>query len=145
MTLDRPDDVAVVRLADETIDQLAERVADLLDARRAAARPEGEPTPSASGLLSASDVSRWWGVERGWVYQHADQLGVIRLGTGRRPRLRFDPERVRRAMGDPLTDAARPSPRAARARRKPRVGGSCRSTADSRELLPIHGEQSYGR
>ena len=144
MTLDRPDDVTVVRLADETIDQLAERVADLLDAR-GSVPPARDPTPSGSGLLSASDVSRWWGVERGWVYQHADQLGVIRLGTGRRPRLRFDPERVRQAMGDPLTDADRPSPRAARARRKPRVGGSCRSTSDSRELLPIHGEQSYGR
>lgn len=144
MTLDQPDGIAVVRLADETIDQLAERVADLLDRRRPAA-PQGDPTPGGSGLLSASDVSRWWGVERGWVYQHADQLGVIRLGTGRRPRLRFDPERIRRAMGDPLTDAESPSPRPARARRKPRAGGSCRSTADARELLPIHGEQSYGR
>lgn len=144
MTLDHPDDVAVVRLAEETIDQLAERVADLLDARRTDP-PATDPTPSASGLLSASDVSRWWGVERGWVYQHADQLGAIRLGTGRRPRLRFDPERVRHAMGDPPTDADKPAPRSARVRRKPRAGGSCRTTADSHELLPIHGEQSYGR
>ena len=144
MTPGQPDDVAVVRLAEETIDQLAARVADLLDAR-GSVPPADDRTPSGSGLLSASEVSRWWNVERGWVYQHADQLGVIRLGTGRRPRLRFDPERVRQAMGDPLTDADRRSPRPARPRRKPRAGGSCRSTADSRELLPIHGEQSYGR
>ena len=144
MTGDRRDDVAVVRLAEETIEQLAARVVDLLNAR-GCVPPASDPSPSGSGLLSASDVSRWWGVERGWVYQHADQLGAIRLGTGRRPRLRFDPERVRRAMGDPLTDVGPRSPRAARARRKPLVGGSCRTAADSRELLPIYGEQSYGR
>lgn len=144
MTPEPPGDIAVVRLADETIDQLAERVADLLDAR-ASGRAEPGTVTNGSGLMSATDVSRWWGVERGWVYQHAEQLGVIRMGTGRRPRLRFDPERVRKAMGDPLTNPNRPAPRSPRARRKPHVGGSRRSTSDSPELLPIHGEQSYGR
>lgn len=98
---DRPQQITVVRLADETIEQLADRVADLIADR--APTPSNAPSATATpaGLLSAAQVSAWWGVERGWVYQHADQLGAIRLGAGRRPRLRFDPDRVRRAMGDP--------------------------------------------
>ncbi|MDO8213903.1 hypothetical protein [Conexibacter sp. CPCC 206217] len=100
MTPDRPQEITVVRLADETIEQLADRVADLLADRPTP--PSASPSSSnPAGLLSAAQVSTWWGVERGWVYQHADQLGAIRLGAGRRPRLRFDPDRVRRAMGDP--------------------------------------------
>ena len=42
-------------------------------------------------LLTAAQVASRFNVERGWVYAHADELGVIRLGEGRRPRLRFDP------------------------------------------------------
>jgi hypothetical protein len=45
-------------------------------------------------------VSQWWGVTRNWVYAHAEDLGALRIGAGRRPRLRFDPDRVRRALGD---------------------------------------------
>jgi hypothetical protein len=30
------------------------------------------------------------GVDREWVYEHADQLGAVRLGEGPRPRLRFE-------------------------------------------------------
>lgn len=101
MTPEPAREITVVRLADETIDQLAIRVADLLAQRADATHPPTRSTVGATGLLSAAQVSDWWGVERGWVYQHADQLGAIRLGTGRRPRLRFDPEHVRRTMGNP--------------------------------------------
>jgi hypothetical protein len=41
-------------------------------------------------LLTAQEVAVRFNVDRSWVYAHADELGVIRLGTGPRPRLRFD-------------------------------------------------------
>jgi hypothetical protein len=41
--------------------------------------------------LTAAEVADRLNVERSWVYGHADELGVIRLGDGPRPRLRFDP------------------------------------------------------
>lgn len=104
---DRPQEITVVRLADDTIEQLADRVADLLADR--APEPSSAPANPA-GLLSAAQVSAWWGVDRGWVYQHADQLGAIRLGAGRRPRLRFDPDRVRHAMGQPDRSPTNPAP-----------------------------------
>lgn len=97
MTDARPE-ITVVRLADDTIEQLADRVAARLAQHTDDARAVAD---AEAGLLSAAQVSQWWGVTRGWVYQHADDLGAFRLGAGSRPRLRFDPERVKRAMGDP--------------------------------------------
>ena len=41
-------------------------------------------------LLTAQEVAVRFNVDRSWVYAHANELGVIRLGSGPRPRLRFD-------------------------------------------------------
>jgi hypothetical protein len=52
----------------------------------------------ADQLLTASEVATRFKVDRSWVYAHADELGVIRLGDGPRPRLRFDPAVVARHL-----------------------------------------------
>jgi hypothetical protein len=59
-------------------------------------------------LLTARQVATRFNVDRGWVYAHADELGVIRLGNGPRPRLRFDPAVVAQRL---LIAAAPASPR----------------------------------
>lgn len=59
---------------------LAREVADVL-----AADPPGDH------LLTAREVAARLNVDRGWVYAHAEELGVVRIGDGPRPRLRFDP------------------------------------------------------
>ena len=41
-------------------------------------------------LLTAQQVAERFNVDRSWVYAHAEELGVVRLGHGPRPRLRFD-------------------------------------------------------
>jgi hypothetical protein len=82
-----------VRLDPESIEALARRLAELLGGA-------GEPR-SRGELISAEEVSRWWGVSRRWVYDHAERLGARRLGAGPRPRLRFDPDEVAEALGDP--------------------------------------------
>jgi hypothetical protein len=41
-------------------------------------------------LLTAQQVAARFNVDPSWVYAHATELGVIRLGNGPRPRLRFD-------------------------------------------------------
>ncbi len=84
---------------------LAREVAELL----------GRSTPAmAEGLLTARQVAARFNVDRGWVYAHAADLGVIRLGNGPRPRLRFDPAVVaQRLVRPPASPAAlRPDPRA---------------------------------
>lgn len=83
----------VVRLDEATIDQLAHRVADVLRETNLGP-PNAQPEQRAGRLLSAAQVADRWQIDREWVYQHADELGVQRLGSGPRPRLRFDPERI---------------------------------------------------
>lgn len=41
-------------------------------------------------MLSAAEVAELFGVSRRWVYDNAEALGARRLGSGARPRLRFD-------------------------------------------------------
>jgi hypothetical protein len=58
------------------------------------------------GLLTARQVAARFNVDRSWVYAHAQELGVIRLGDGPRPRLRFDPALVaQRVLARPATGA----------------------------------------
>jgi hypothetical protein len=51
-------------------------------------RASGSTEP---GMLTAAQVAARFNVDRGWVYAHAAELGVVRLGEGPRARLRFDP------------------------------------------------------
>jgi hypothetical protein len=78
-----------VRLSPSDLETLARRVAELL---RSA--PAASATPARQRLLTAAEVAQWWGIERSWVYAHAEQLGARRIGAGKRPRLRFDPDEV---------------------------------------------------
>jgi hypothetical protein len=87
-----------LHLSPESVEALARRLAELLTP--SSQRPERP----RNRLISAEEVSRWWGVGRRWVYDHADELGARRLGSGQRPRLRFDPEEVAERL-DELTGA----------------------------------------
>lgn len=68
-------------------DTIAERVAHLLHV-----------TPPHTGLVDANGLAAEFGVDRSWVYAHADALGAIRLGDGSKPRLRFDLDVAREAF-----------------------------------------------
>lgn len=72
-----------LRLAPETVEDLARRIAELL---------AEDGSPPGVRLLDVEGLARVLGVQSRWVYEHATELGAIRLGEGRRPRLRFDPE-----------------------------------------------------
>jgi hypothetical protein len=63
----------------ELLERLAERVADLVVDRVAAGPP----------LVDAEALAIHLGVSPGYVYEHADELGARRLGSGPRARLRF--------------------------------------------------------
>lgn len=92
------------------------------------------PRAAAEQLIDAREVARRHGVDRAWVYAHADELGALRLGTGARPRLRFDPAFVRDALT--RREPARQRPRRVKPRpRKPR---------NDVELLPIGPKRAVG-
>jgi hypothetical protein len=57
-------------------------------------RAEGH-SPSGRRLVDAATLARELGVERSWVYAHRAELGAIQLGSGSKPRLRFDVETAR--------------------------------------------------
>jgi len=92
----------------EDIESIAARVAELLR----------EQQPSASRLADAAEVARELGVDRDWVYEHAEELGAARLG-GARGRLRFDLVRIRRDLAC-SDDAASGPAIVRRPRRQPR-------------------------
>lgn len=114
-----------VHLDQESIEAIARRVAMLLSA---AAQPEIAP----ARLLSATEVAKALGVERSWVYEHAIELGAIRIGDGPRPRLRFDLSTVQRRLAGVSGAPAAPS--------APDTRRSKRIAPDSVPLLPIHGQ-----
>lgn len=87
-----------VRLDDDQLDQLADRVA----ARLATMQP--------TGLVDAATLARHLAVDRSYVYTHSVELGGVRLG-GPRGRLRFDVERARAAFTNPAPEQAPPTPR----------------------------------
>ena len=110
----------------DLIELLAARVVEMLAGQL---QTPANSTRRPGRLLSATEVSEWWGVRRSWVYQHADQLGAIRIGDGERPRLRFDLEQVARHLNQPSPRAPRPAPATTPRRRR-----SQRIRADSPRL-----------
>jgi len=119
----------------ETVEAIATRVAELVLERL---EPSGV---SGRTLVGVDAVAEHLGVDRGWVYEHADQLGVRRLGNGSKPRLRFSLSEVdqklatcspsRRSEGS-ASDVTKPIGRRRRARR----------LGTTAPLLPIRGLSS---
>ncbi|HEX5374631.1 MAG TPA: hypothetical protein VFW48_00570 [Solirubrobacterales bacterium] len=108
--------MSAVHLDDASVEAVAHRVAELL---------RGEST--AGELVDVAEVARRFGVSRDYVYEHADDLGAVRLGDGPKARLRFDPETVAGRLG---ASSPEPSPRP---QRRPRRG------TKRVDLLPVHG------
>src|SRR3954464_11502387 len=72
---------SAVVVDEATIDAIAARVVAVLRAGGWTSR-----------LVDAAELARRHGVSRSFVYDHAEELGAIRLGSGARARLRFDPQ-----------------------------------------------------
>lgn len=77
-----------IKLDAETVEAIARRAVELLEARGLQKRE----------LVNAAELARRFGIERSWVYSHAIELGAVKLGDGPKPRLRFDPEIAARVL-----------------------------------------------
>jgi hypothetical protein len=79
---------------EDPIAALADRIAERLAARLGTRFAE-LAAPVAAGapeeLWTARRVAAHYRVGVSFVYQHANELGCVRLGGGKCPRLRFDP------------------------------------------------------
>jgi hypothetical protein len=87
----RDTDQQVPRLTQADVEAIAECVVEQM---REVLRPQ-----LWFGLADAAEVARRLRVHENWVYAHAQELGVIRLGEGEKARLRFDLERVAKTLG----------------------------------------------
>jgi len=86
----------------------------MLVPQRGAARP----------WLDAQEVAQRLKMSREWVYEHAEELGASRIGSGPRPRLRFPPQILDSQVG-----------------RQPSPGAASRATKRGSKpsgLIPIH-------
>jgi len=118
-----------IRLDPETVEKIARRVVELLEARGLQQRE----------LVDASALAKRFGIERSWVYSHAIELGAVKLGNGAKPRLRFDPEvaaRVLRRVGE--EPAADPPARSGKR------AGQPQGSEGRVELLPIRESGEIG-
>jgi hypothetical protein len=119
------------RLHPDDVQAIAPRVVELL---------RDQPTAPTPRLLDAAQVADMLGLSRDAVYVRADELGAVRLGDGKRPRLRFDPAKVAAALSarDDRKESQPPAPTPQR--RSPRRAPP--STVDGIPLLPVRGAAS---
>jgi hypothetical protein len=103
----------------DDVEAIALRVAALLGA---------EARATGARYVDATELARRLGVERHWVYEHARELGSIRLG-GARGRLRFDVDQAIATFREGRS--ARVHRRPSRSRSRLRGSGS---------LIPYEGE-----
>ena len=100
--LERPEANATLDAA--SVEAVARRVVELM---------RGEGSSSIRGLVDAATLAAELGVTRSWVYEHRAELGAVRLGTGSKPRLRFDVQRARevltRSSRQPSADFSAPT------------------------------------
>jgi len=114
-----------VGLDEEDIERIAERVVTLL------AEAQRETTAAPARFVDATTIAQLLGVDRDWVYAHAEQLGAVRLG-GEHGRLRFD----LLVLDDRLTRVDRASSRPAA-----RAGGRGRRRAPQHAPLIPYAQQ----
>lgn len=118
-----------VRLSQESIEAVARLVAELM------APEDNSVSDRPPQAMSAAEVADRWGVGRRWVYDHADFLGASRLGSGGRPRLRFDPEKVAEILGGQSDRRGDAPPR----------GGSRFDSLSARHRATVVRQTKYGR
>ena len=114
-------------------DDALDRLADLL-AERLAVRLKSFGPAVAQPLVDAAEIARLHGKTRTWVYEHAGELGAVRLGSGPRPRLAFSPARVAERLEKVDKPTAAPVPDAAPPRRRRQRAGR---TASGAPLLHV--------
>jgi hypothetical protein len=103
---------------DHPLERLVELLAGRVAERLAPLITSGAPG-LPEGLVDAHEIARRMGRSRWWVYEHAGELGAVRLGHGPRARLGFSPARADaylKAAAD--LRAPVPSPSRARPRRR---------------------------
>jgi hypothetical protein len=119
--------VTTLRLHPADLEQIADLVADRLAQRLGSS----SPTPA---LVDVKALASLLGVSTDYVYEHARELGGLKLGDGPRAPWRFDVQAARDAMASRSPESPSPPPRRRRRRRPAK-------TPSGVPLLAIRGEE----
>ena len=125
---------AAAEITPENIERIAQRVAQLLRHEHA----DHVPDPAPAGLVDASRLAKHLGLTRAWIYEHAHELGAIRVGSGPRARLRFDLATATAALAARSANDPR-SGQAPGATTGPQLRRRRRRVQPAVPLLPVHG------
>jgi hypothetical protein len=96
-----------VDLTPQAVEQVATRVAQLLH-RQQQAHDQGQAQEKL-GLLTVAKLATYLDLNPAYVYEHADELGAIRIGDGPKARIRFDLHTAKAALKK-LQAAREPAP-----------------------------------
>lgn len=88
-----------------------------------------------SRLVCARELAEVLGTTRGYVYEHKAMLGAVRLGSGPKARLRFDPEKALESLSSCTTSRRPDQPEPSQPSRS--RSQLSRSSGTNVELLPI--------
>lgn len=122
------------------MEALARRVAELINS--------DSGSHVGRQLVDAATLAAELGVDRSWVYAHRGELGAIQLGTGAKPRLRFDLATAREALartacdGSREEEAQRPESKPSRRRRRSDTRSGLLPIRGPARPLDAHGERS---
>jgi hypothetical protein len=105
-----------VDLTPQAVEQVASRVAQLLQRQQ---QRERSRTSEPTGMLTVSQLAQYLHLNRAWVYEHAEELGAIRVGNGPKARLRFDLHTAKAALQAQQADRG-PAPASPRSRKPTR-------------------------
>lgn len=108
-----------LRLDDASVEAIARRVVELMDGGQ-----------GSKDWIDAAEVARRLNVSRDYVYEHANDLDAVRIGSGPRARLRFEAAKVAARLRCSGSDTSHDQVTAVR---------PVRSERDA-PLLPIRGE-----
>lgn len=122
-------EVALAEMAGIVADLVAERVLERVT-------PLLATDSAAEELVDAREIARRTGRSCWWVYEHAPELGAIKLGTGPNPRLAFSPARIQAYLAA-CSEPRDPQP--APVRVSPRRRRRAKHAPSGNELLPIRG------
>jgi hypothetical protein len=114
-----------VQLDAELVEAIAVRVAELLHLPSVSPQPE---------WMDAAALARHLGVSRGFVYEHQQELGARPLGSGPKPRLRFNVAIAEQAS---CFTRRSPDPASVRLAERKTTRRQRRPLATNVELLPV--------
>jgi hypothetical protein len=118
---------AAVDLTPQAVEQVAGRVVQLLHRQQQQQlhrqqAQTGEPV----GMVTVAEFATYYKLNPAWVYEHADELGATRIGSGPKARIRLDFQTAKAALreihaGRELAPADAKSLRSPRQPRSPRA------------------------